>query len=251
MARNDHFSAFAATYAEFRPTSPPALFAKIAELAPATEHAWDCATGNGQAAVSLTDHFGNITATDVGAAMIENAQPHPQVTYAVGSAEPPPIEPHSIDAITVAQALHWFDRPTFWRTCKRVLKPNGVLAYWGYLLPEINPAVDAIVKYYHNDTVGRFWPPDREPLLNLYAKVKPPAPRVLEEGFTMEAEWSVDQLIGMLDSWSATHRAQEETGHDPLPAAASLLKVIWGSESTKEIVRWPLKVHAFRFNSNS
>ena len=90
MARNDHFSAFAATYAEFRPTYPPALFAKIAELAPATEHAWDCATGNGQAAVSLTDHFGNITATDVGAAMIENAQPHPQVTYAVGSAEPPP-----------------------------------------------------------------------------------------------------------------------------------------------------------------
>ena len=176
MARNDHFSAFAATYAEFRPTYPPALFAKIAELAPATENAWDCATGNGQAAVSLTDHFGNITATDVGAAMIENAQPHPQVTYAVGSAEPPPIEPHSIDAITVAQALHWFDRPTFWRTCKRVLKPNGVLAYGGYLLPVINPAVDAIVKYYHNDTVGRFWPPDREPLLNLYAKVKLPAP---------------------------------------------------------------------------
>jgi hypothetical protein len=53
----------------------------------------------------------------------------------------------------------------------------------------------------------------------------------------------------MLDSWSATHRAWEETKHDPIPAVAALLSVIWGDRETKRTVRWPLKLHAFRFNS--
>lgn len=251
MARNDHFSAFAATYASFRPTYPAELFTMLATLSPAHEHAWDCATGNGQAAVSLAAHFDRVTGTDVGSAMIAHAHPHPQVSYAVGPAEAPPIADHTIDLITVAQALHWFDRPSFWQTCTRVLKPDGVLAYWGYLLPQVTPAVDAIIKYYHDETVGPYWPPDRGPLMNLYATVKPPAKRLATQDFTMTATWTVEHLIGMLDSWSATHRARQETGHDPLPAAAGLLRVVWGSEANALPVQWPLKVHAFRFNSTS
>ncbi len=249
MARNDHFSGFAATYASFRPTYPAELFAVLSELAPSREHAWDCATGNGQAALSLAEHFNSVTATDIGGAMIKHAMTHPRVSYAVGAAETAAVGNGTVDLVTVAQALHWFDRPAFWRTCQRVLKPNGVLAFWGYLLPRINPAVDAIINYYHADTVGPYWPPDRGPLMNLYADIDPPAERVLNRDFTMTTCWTVDHLIGMLDSWSATHRARKETGHDPLPAAAGLLKVVWGTEAKELPVQWPLKVHAFRFNS--
>lgn len=251
MATNDHFSSFAATYAAHRPTYPAELFACLAALAPGHGHAWDCATGTGQAARSLTQHFNQITATDIGEKMVQNAKPHPQISYAVAPAESPTLPDNSIDLITVAQALHWFDRRAFWHTCQRVLKPNGVLAYWGYLLPKITPAVDAIIRYYHEDTVEPFWPPDREPLLNHYADIAPPAERILERDFTMTATWTVDHLIGMLDSWSATHRARQETGHDPLPAAAGLLRVVWGDDVKTLPVQWPLKLHAFRFNSTS
>lgn len=71
----------------------------------------------------------------------------------------------------------------------------------------------------------------------------------MEQDYTMEAEWELENLVGMLDSWSATHRAREETKHDPIPAVAALLSVIWGDRKTKRTVHWPLKLYAFRFNS--
>jgi len=149
MSRNDHFSSFASTYAQYRPTYPTALFELLAARSPSTHHAWDCATGNGQAAVSLASHFNHVTATDIGANMIKHALPHPRVTYQSGSAEAPPLDENYADLITVAQALHWFDRPAFWTTCQHILKPDGILAYWGYLLPKITPPIDAIVDDYH------------------------------------------------------------------------------------------------------
>lgn len=248
MARNDHFSKFAKTYAAYRPTYPDDLFAAVASLAPTTTAVWDCATGTGQAALSLAEHFDHVIATDVGAGMIKNASPHPRVTYAVGSAEEPPLEDHSVDLVTVAMALHWFDREKFWQVCQRVLKPNGVLAYWGYALSEISPAVDAIVNHYHDEKVGPFWPPDRGPLMNLYADIHPPAERLLEQDFAMTTTWRLENLVGMLDSWSASHRAREQTDHDPIPAVAGLLSVVWDRNKSEMPVRWPLKLHAFRFN---
>ena len=49
----DHFSGHAGCYEAFRPTYPDALFEYLASLCPLRELAWDCATGNGQAAVPL------------------------------------------------------------------------------------------------------------------------------------------------------------------------------------------------------
>jgi len=249
MARNDHFSKFAATYAAHRPTYPKELFSEIAQLAPASHRAWDCATGTGQAAVSLAEHFDEVIATDVGEGMIKNASAHPKVLYDVGSAEVPQLKENSVDLVTVAMALHWFDREMFWNACRRVLKPDGVLAYWGYGLPEITPAVDAIIKHYHDEKVGPFWPAERGPLMNLYADIEPPAERLLERDLAMTTAWRLQDLVGMLDSWSATHRAREQTGHDPLPAVAGLLSVVWERDKTILPVRWPLRLHAFRFNT--
>ena len=47
----DHFSGHASAYAAFRPSYPPELFEQLAALNTRRERAWDCATGNGQAAV--------------------------------------------------------------------------------------------------------------------------------------------------------------------------------------------------------
>jgi ubiquinone/menaquinone biosynthesis C-methylase UbiE len=42
-----------------------------------------------------------------------------------GSAETTMLPDHSVDVITVAQALHWFDLDAFKRECQRILKPGG------------------------------------------------------------------------------------------------------------------------------
>ena len=64
MQFKDHFSEHAADYAKFRPNYPAELFDHLASLPRARALAWDCATGNGQAALGLAQHFEKVVGTD-------------------------------------------------------------------------------------------------------------------------------------------------------------------------------------------
>ena len=48
-------------------------------------------------------------------------------------------------AVTVALAMHWFDLDRFYAEVRRVLKPNGIIAVWGYGFTEITSEVDAVL----------------------------------------------------------------------------------------------------------
>ena len=106
----DHFSQIAASYAAYRPHYPDALFAWLGSITPDRERAWDCATGSGQAAGALSHHFAQVIATDPSTAQIASAQRVGGVEYAAMTAERPAIATHAVALVTVAQALHWFDR---------------------------------------------------------------------------------------------------------------------------------------------
>src|SRR5687767_2113463 len=83
----DHFSQSSREYAQARPTYPDELFRRAAELSPSCDAAWDCATGNGQAARGLARHFARVEATDASAQQIEHASASSNVTYSVQPAE--------------------------------------------------------------------------------------------------------------------------------------------------------------------
>ena len=83
----DAFSDTAGRYASARPSYPASLFQFFAELAPARHCAWDCGTGNGQAAAGLAEFFRSIEATDASTEQIAHAQPHPRVRYQTVPAE--------------------------------------------------------------------------------------------------------------------------------------------------------------------
>ena len=104
----DHFSGHARSYAAARPVYPESLFACLATLCKQHELAWDCATGNGQAARSLTPYFDKVLATDASDEQIASAEPHPKIEFRVATAESSGFDADSVDLITVAQALHWF-----------------------------------------------------------------------------------------------------------------------------------------------
>ena len=154
MSFKDHFSRQATDYAKFRPQYPHALFEFIAAQAPNDELALDCATGNGQAAVALAEFFREVIGVDASAAQIESAQPNDRVEYRVAPAEATGLPSNSCDAMTVAQALHWFDLETFYAEAQRVLKPGGVLAVWAYNYLRVTPEVGAILRHFHDEVVG-------------------------------------------------------------------------------------------------
>src|SRR6266567_748317 len=120
MKFKDHFSGHAVEYAKFRPRYPDKLFEYLASSSPRHELAWDCATGNGQAAAGLARHFDSVIATDASAQQIKSAQPNDRISYRVAPAEASGIDSSSVDLILVAQALHWFDLDAFFfgsKTC--------------------------------------------------------------------------------------------------------------------------------------
>src|ERR1051325_10295174 len=117
----DNFSKQSDIYAIYRPHYPTGLYSYLASLTKSHKLAWDCGTGNGQAAIGLTDFYDRIIATDASEQQIKNAVVHQKISYHVSTAENNVIETNSIDLLTVANALHWFDFDVFYREVKRVL----------------------------------------------------------------------------------------------------------------------------------
>jgi 2-polyprenyl-3-methyl-5-hydroxy-6-metoxy-1,4-benzoquinol methylase len=115
MTFKDHFSKQAADYAKFRPGYLRELFDYLGSIAPSRRLAWDCGTGNGQAAGALATVFNRVIATDASEKQISSAQPHERVEYRVAPAEDSGIESETLGLVMVAQALHWFRPGPFLR----------------------------------------------------------------------------------------------------------------------------------------
>src|SRR3954471_16247778 len=109
----DLFSNQASLYAQYRPSYPGGLYEHILQYVTSRQQAWDCATGNGQAAVELARYFNKVMATDISEKQLQQAQPSEKINYSVTTAENTPFENNTFDCITVAQAYHWFNFEAF------------------------------------------------------------------------------------------------------------------------------------------
>ena len=242
MKFKDHFSGHAANYAKFRPNYPRELFEYLASIAPGRGRAWDCATGNGQAAVGLSAFFECIIATDASERQILGASRNERIEFRVAVAEKSGLESKSIDLVTVAQALHWFDLDAFYAEAIRVLKPRGILAAWCYNLLEIAPEIDAIITRFYDEIVGPYWPPERKIVEGRYRTIRFPFDELEPPAFVMQAHWSLEQLLGYLRTWSATQAFITAHGSDPTEAITADLSGAWGKATGGRIVRWPLSI---------
>lgn len=241
----DHFSGHAAAYARYRPRYPDALFAALAERCAARRLAWDCATGSGQAAVALAAHFEAVVATDASAEQVAQAEPHPCVTYRTAPAEASGLPDGSVDLVTVAQALHWFDVEAFYAEAQRVAAPGGLLAVWTYDLLHVDEALDAVLAAYHAH-VAPYWPEERRHVAARYATLPFPFTPTPMPTIAMTAFWTFGDLLGYLGTWSAVRRYREAHSHDPRDGFSADLAAAWGSADEARVVRWPLHVQVGR-----
>src|SRR5262249_53054290 len=250
FVEKDHFSGHAACYQQFRPNYPDSLFTYLATLCPSRELAWDCATGNGQAAVALASHFKTVIATDASAQQVEQAQANPNVKYHVAPADKAPIVDGTVDVITVAQALHWLELSSFYREVRRVSKPGGVLAVWCYQLHSVTPEIDAIVQTFYSGIVGPYWPPERKIVEDGYKTLDLPFDELEAPEFRMVHTWDFERLVGYLGSWSSTQRYRKQRGEDPLELIEDALRAAWGDPAQTRDVIWPLHLRVGRLTPN-
>jgi SAM-dependent methyltransferase len=242
----DHFTPVAGQYASFRPGYPDELFDWLAGIAPQRAMAWDCGAGSGQATVALAARFQHVLGTDISAAQLASAPALANVEYRVTPAEASGLPDRSTDLVTVAQALHWFDLPKFYAEVRRVLKPQGVVAAWGYNRLLIDqPEVQRSVDRFYDETIGSYWPPERVHVENGYHDLPFPFARSAAPGFSLHKDWTREHLLGYLRSWSAVGRFKAANGYDPVDALAGEIAAHWPEERMMRL-EWPLFMLAGR-----
>ena len=203
MSKQPYFNA--ERYVQFRPDYPTALFNDIYKQVDSFELAWDCGCGNGQTALALAKKFNKVIAADISAAQIAKANPQNNIEYHVESYDTTKIKYNSINLLTVSQAMHWFEPDAFYANVQRVLVPAGTLAIWGYDHPRISTDIDAVMDTLYADILSGYWAPSRRHIDEHYANLPFPYEKIPTNEHSITKEWTLEQLIGYLNSWSAVH----------------------------------------------
>lgn len=226
----DRFSGHAADYAKFRPSYPQELVAYLVSLAPAHHLAWDCATGNGQVAGQLAEYFAAVVGTDISGNQLRNAVQKPNITYKVEQAEQASFANSSVDLVVVAQAVHWFEFELFYQQVKRVLRPEAIIAIIGYGLLKTGSALDETIERLYSQTLNKYWDFERNYIDENYRTIPFPFKELDAPRFAINYSWTIEGLLGYLNTWSAVKNYQNENNHNPVAMLEQELRDEWGQQ---------------------
>ncbi|CAF2112949.1 unnamed protein product [Rotaria magnacalcarata] len=211
-------------YRLHRPGYPKQLFERVfnyyADDSQTNEKiplAIDIGCGSGQASIGLSLYCDRVIGIDVSANQIAHGIQKDNVEYRCHSAEDLSfLETNSVDLITVAASLHWFNIEIFVEEVKRVLKPNiGVFAIWTYGMGQLdNPMADTIYREFDEKILLSYWNHKRWLGVSYYQSLLPLLPyksTLVEYTIERTTETSIGQFIDFIETLSAcqTFRIQE------------------------------------------
>ena len=251
MKFKDHFSDVAHDYARARPAYPAELFKFLAEVAPAPKRAWDCATGNGQAAIGLSEWFEEVQATDASPDQIAQSIARENITYSVQLAEKTKFADKSFDLVNVATALHWFDLERFYTEVHRLLRPGGIFAAYGQKLFKISPELDALVSAQIFEPLDPFWPPENKLVRDGYRSLAFPFEEIGMPRLEMQLNWNFDDLKVYLGTWSSWRKYVGKFGPEPMQKALVEVAKVWGDPANEWQVKMDLVGRIGRLRGNA
>ena len=231
----DNFSRQADLYAVYRPGYPKELFHFILQQVQQRNAAWDCATGNGQSAKELAPYFEKIFATDTSQKQLEHAYPLANIIYSQQPAERTNFPDSSFDLVTVSQALHWFRFEDFYREVKRVSRPDAWVAVWMYSLLRISPAIDTLIAHYHFDFLRDYWDKERKYVDDDYQNIPFPFNEIKTPVFESTYYWTMDQLEGYFNTWSALQQFKTKNNYSPVKELISHISAHWTGEKMQVV----------------
>jgi len=234
------FATEATEYAHLRPTYPDELFRFLASVVPSRAVAWDCATGNGQAATHLAGYFDRVMATDESKKMIAQAPRDPRIAYRVAEAESSGLEDSSVDLVTVASAVHWFDLRRFYAEVRRVVKPGGTVAVWTYYTPVFGGDIDALIHRLAHDVLGAYWDERVHYVVDEFHDLPFPFEPLAAPPFQTDMVWDMQDLLAYFGTWSSSLKYREANHVSPTSLIKDDLARAWGDPQHKRDLRFPL-----------
>ena len=205
------------SYSQDRPQYPPELFAWISSMCRGHKTAWDCATGNGQAAIGLSHWFEKVDATDLASEQLAEAFSLPNVRYSAQSAEQTSFPDANFDLIAVAQALHWFDFRRFWPEVRRIARQDAFFCAWGYSWFKRTPDLTELHAIYLDpllDLLKPYWARENGILWNGYSTsdIEFPFDRFDAPPIDISISWDINTLFRYVRTWSAFKMALKAEG---------------------------------------
>jgi SAM-dependent methyltransferase len=196
--RASSFGSGAAAYAEHRPGYPGTAIAWALEPIAGRAHPriLDLGAGTGKLTASLPPYAESVVAVEPNAAMrAELAARLPDVEALAGSAEAIPLPAASVDAITVGQAMHWFDLEAAVPEMARVLRRGGVLCGLWNTMDEDHTWVRDMMRVSQSSVSYERWRPAAVP------EPAPPFPVIERQEFAHTQRRTADTMAETL----ATH----------------------------------------------
>jgi len=241
----DNFSGDPSGYAAYRPTYPDSLFEFLYRHTAHFDVAWDCGTGNGQVASVLAGRFTTVYGTDVSNDQLQLAAKKENIIYRNERSEQSTLATSSVDLITVAQAIHWFDFDAYYKEVRRVAKPGALFAAWTYNLLNISPAIDDIIHHFYFDIIYPYWDNERRIVEDGYKRISFPFEEIQAPVFQINRKYNLKHLIGYLGTWSAVKHFKETERKDPLQIIEKELETAWGMAGERDVF-WPVYMRAGR-----
>lgn len=227
-----------ADYAAFRPTYPKHVVASIRTLAPQAKVLIDVGAGTGQLTAQIQRDFPLAVGVDPSLSQTKAAAAGvPMVT---ATAESLPFADDSVDAITVAQAIHWVDVPAFLKEARRVARPGALLWIVSYGVAQLDPGgkLESVFSDFYWGPFHRFWEPQRALVDDELRSVEPLIPGVVRSEEFLDKEMTCSQFVGYLNTWSSARSPEARAELDDFVADLSQQ---WDDDKTR-LVRWPLTV---------
>lgn len=248
MSFKDHFSDRAAQYARNRPLYPVELIDFLADIAPSTELAWEPGCGSGQFTRLLSANFKRVAATDASIQQLGFAPMLHGVSYHCALAEASGLAGSAVDLVVAAAAAHWFDLPRFFDEAHRVGREGSVIALITYHHTTVIDDVDIVMREFHEFLLDGHWPPERRHVDSAYETLDFPFTTIAAPPFEIVAHWSLDQLLGYVETWSGVRALLNAGGEGKLDSFRDAVAAAWGERTAVRTVRWPLALKLGRIH---
>lgn len=231
----DNFSSRSDQYAQFRPSYPPSVFNFLNDIIFQKEKAWDCGTGNGQVAFEISKIFKTVFATDISQSQINHALQAKNIVYSVQPAENTDFKNQQFDLVIVGQAIHWFDFEKFYTEVKRTTKKDALICVMGYDRIKVTQEIDSIITDFYTNVIGQYWDPERTYIDNHYNTIPFPFEEIPAPEFSYRINWSLEHLIGYINTWSAVKHFIKQNKFNPVDRLYDKITPFWNPEEIKEV----------------
>lgn len=218
-----------------RPRYPLELYRLTRDNCRKRDTAWDCACGNGQVSIDLIPYFSKIEATDINENQLKNSFNDSRISYSLQNSEVTNFPALYFDAVCVAQALHWLDTEKYFAEVKRVLKPGGLFACWGYSFFHVNEEIDTVIRSRLLERIDPYWSAQNRILHNRYRDIAFPFRKLNLPEIKMAVQWNLNQLLAYLETWSAVKLYREKEQKNIIEELRPLLLQKWDSNENREI----------------